>query len=293
MRVLRVVGQRRGDHDFLLAVLHARHVLDVGRATVADAALGLRRARPHAVVGGHAVAVGHALLDLADVLVAQLEVGRDHFGQVQEVGEDRINLVGFQRFWRRPWHRALDVVEQRRHGRHLHQRRALREGAGDQRLDPTGLDVLQRGATDERREHLVGLAEHAVATGAVGFPQRDAVVDIAAPLGQAGEVRAHIDVPGLHFGRRGLATDAGVAIPGRGRGRGARQEQRNQRLREPGHCSPPRIRPPSRTGWRCCDRWTWCRAPRATGHSSAARSRSRRPHATAGSPACRPTPSRC
>ena len=293
MGVLRVVGQRRGDHDFLLAVLHARHVLDVGCAAVTDAALGLRGARPHAVVGGHAVAVGHALLHFADVLVAQLEIGRHHFGQVQQVGKDRVDLVRIERLGRRPRHRALDVIEQRRHRRHLHQRRALREGACDQRLDPTGLDVLQRGATDERREHLVGLAERAVATGAVGFPQRDAVVDIAAPLGQAGEVRAHVDVPRLHFGRRGLATDAGIALPGRGRGRGARQEQRNQRLREPGHCSPPRIRPPSRTGWRCCDRWTWCRALRAIGHSSAARSRFRRPHATAGSPACRPTPSRC
>ena len=53
----------------------------------------------------------------------------------------------------------------------------------------------------------------------------------------------------------------------------------------------PRFRRLSRTGWRCCDRWTWCRAPCAAGRRSAARSRFRRWPAIAGWPANRPIPS--
>src|SRR5690606_16845534 len=63
-----VLGQRRHQLDLFLAVTHAGDVLYIRDSPVANAALRCRGARPHAVVGGHAVAVWHALLHFADGL---------------------------------------------------------------------------------------------------------------------------------------------------------------------------------------------------------------------------------
>jgi hypothetical protein len=54
-------------------------------------------AGPQGVGGGHAVAVGHALLHFGDVLVGQREVVGHHVGQVEQEGGDGVDLVGLER----------------------------------------------------------------------------------------------------------------------------------------------------------------------------------------------------
>ena len=290
------VGQEGGDLRLGLAVRHAGHRLHVRLAG------GLQRlAWPHAVVQRHAVAVGHAGLDLGDVPVGHHEVVRQHPAHVQQIGRDGIDLVDLERLGLRPGHRTVDVVPQRRDGGHLHQRGATGIGRVGQPGDTAGLHVLGGGATHQRAEHLVGLAEHAVAVGALAFPDVLAHRDRAGALGQALEVGAHVDVPGGDFLRRGRAADAGQAGRLRQRGTGQRHQRGSDQTRSDhgltitraGHSSPPRFPAPARSGRRCCGRSSACRGRRAAACRSAAHSRCRRWPGSGSAPACRPRPSRC
>ncbi|MCY1509017.1 hypothetical protein D9M68_433460 [compost metagenome] len=228
--------------------------------------------------GGAAVAVGHAGLHLADVLVGQREVVGHDAAEVQHVGGDGVHVVGRQRLGLVPRHGAVHVVPHGRQARDLHQRGAAREGRVFQARDVAALDVLGRGAADDRAEHLVRFAEHAVARGALAFPQVLPARDGARAGRQALEVGTHVDVPRGHFLGRGVAADAGIACCLGLRPCGCtacENEQQQRALRKAGHSPPPRSPAPATTGWRCCDRSSACRAPRAAACSWAARSRCR------------------
>ena len=90
VRIARVspAGTRRAV-GFDRAVLHARRALHVGLARLA--------ARPHRVVGGHAVAVGQQRLRLGHGGVAEHEVVGHDAAEVEQEGGDGIDLVGRQR----------------------------------------------------------------------------------------------------------------------------------------------------------------------------------------------------
>ena len=260
-----VVGQERGHLRLGGAVGHARRRLHVGPAAVAHAL-----ARPQAMVGGLAVAVGQPRLGLGDGGVRQHEVVGHDAAHVQQVGGDGVDLFGAQRLGCRPGHGAVDVVPQRRDAGDLHQRGAARKAGVVEPRHTPGLDVVLGGAAHQGREHLVALAEDAVAGGALALPHIHALGHRAGALGQALEVRAHIDVPGLHLLGRGGAADAGVGRPAPGPPAGGSDQRQPQQhahgsLTTAGHSSPRRIPAPATTGWRCCGKSTGCRAPRAPG----------------------------
>ena len=198
VRVARKVGQERADGGLHRAVLHAGHVGHIALA------IGF----PQRLVEHHAVAVGHALLHIGNVLVAQGEIGRHHLGQAQDVGQHAIHLVGLERLGRVPGHGAVDVVPQGRDGGDLHHRGLLREGAARlQVLHPAALDVGLGGAAHDGGEHLVAFAKAAVAGGALSLPHTFTQGHAARAFGQALEVGAHVDVPGLHLGFGGVAAE--------------------------------------------------------------------------------------
>ncbi|MPM98809.1 hypothetical protein SDC9_145999 [bioreactor metagenome] len=230
-----VIGQGRTDLNLGLAVLHAGHVLHVRHAAVADATLLGRSAGPQAVVGGHAVAVGHQLLHFGDVLVREYEIGRNDFREIEEVGKDRIDFVRFQRFRFRPRHRPMNVIPERGNGRHLGEGRALWNAIGQETAySPIG-DVFLGRPADQRRKHLVRLTEGTMAGSAFFLEQVVATLHPTRALGQTLEIRTDIDIPGGHFGRCRLPAQTvgidGLRTPGR-----AEQSEREEGFREPEHC---------------------------------------------------------
>ena len=285
MGVARMVGQDGRHRGLGGALAHAGHGAHIGLSGLAHAS-----ARPQTMLGAHAIAVGHALLHLGHVLVGQREVVGHHAAQVEHEGGDRVDLVGLERLGRRPRHRAVDVVPQRGQRSHLHQRGAAGKGGVGQARHTAGADVVLGRAADQGREHFIALAKDAMTRRALGFPHVLALGHRAGALGQALEVGAHVDVPGLDFLGRGGAADAGVG--GRLRGGQARtQQQRDgQPFTKAEHCAPPRLSAPARSGWSGCDKSTGCRAPRATGGRSAAHNRFRQWRGFAAAPVCHPRP---
>ncbi|MCY1548475.1 hypothetical protein D9M68_845900 [compost metagenome] len=161
-------------------------------------------------------------MHLGNVLVGQRVVGRHDLCQAQQIGQDTVDLVGLEGLGRVPGHGAVDVVEQRGDGCHLHDGRLLGHDALAlfQALDASGLDVVFRGAANDGREHLVGLTERAVAGSALALPHRLAQRDTARTGRQTFEVRTHIDVPGLHLGGSGVTAHV---VPRRGLRKGRTQ----------------------------------------------------------------------
>ena len=284
-----MVRQEGGHLGLTRAVLHAGHRLHVRLAAIAHAS-----ARPQTMVGRHAVAVGHALLGLGHGGVRQHKVIRHDARQVEQIVHHAVDLVGGQGLGRIPGHGPVHVVPDRRDGGHLHEGRAAREALVVQPGHVAGLDVLGRHPADQRREDLVAFAEHAMTGGAVALPDVLATRHRARALGQAQEVRPHVDVPSRHLLGRGLAADAGVAGglgPGRGHADPCQQRRSQQAIKRAGHSSPPRSPAPARSGWRCCGKSSGCRAPRAVGRNWAAHSRFRPSRGSAPGPVCRPRPS--
>ena len=244
------------------------------------------------MIGCRAVAVGQQLLNLGDVLVRQGEVVRNDAAQVEDVAGDGVHLFRGQRLGCRPRHRAVDVVPQRRDGRHLHQRGATRVAAVVQARSMTGLDVVLRRAADDGGEDFVALAEGAVTGGALAFPDLHALGDRTRALRKSLEIGPHVDVPRQQLLRSGSTPHArircrlGLRRCRPEHGCGDRQAKKVE------HSSPHRFPAPARSGRRCCDKPTLFRVRRAIAGSPAARSRCHPSHGSARGPACRPRPSR-
>ena len=246
----------------------------------------------------HAVAVGHARLRFHHVGVRQREIIRHDIAQVQDVRSDGVDLFGAQCLGCIPRHRAVDVVPQRGQGGDLHQGGALAAALGQAGGMP-GLDVLFDNAGRDRGEHFIRFAKHAVAGSAFALPYRLALGDAARALGQAFEIRAHVDVPGLDLGRCGGPANAlkrcGLVLLVRGglrqagqrqpKGRSGAQRQSaspalvaapdavshpvsrhashhafHRAINQYGHCPPRHWRRHARFESHCCDKSMPCRA---------------------------------
>ena len=165
MRVARKVWKKRSNLDLGRTIPHACHIFHV--------ALAIHF--PQIFINGQAIAVRQACLHLRDVLVRQREIGGNDSAHVQDIGDNGIDLFSRQRFWRRPWHGAIDVVPKRGYFGKLHQRRATRRGMVRQRRNPPILNVSIGCAADNRRENFVRLAKRSVARRALVFPNRFAL----------------------------------------------------------------------------------------------------------------------
>ncbi|MPN06206.1 hypothetical protein SDC9_153462 [bioreactor metagenome] len=181
--------------------------------------------------GRHAIAVGQLLLYFGDIPVAEREVLGHHAAEVEQIGRDGIHLFGGQRLGRIPWHGTVDVVPHSGDGGHLHEGGATRKGRVLQTRGVAGLDILLGGAANQRTEHLVGFAKYAMAGCALGLPNRLALIHRARSFGQALEVGAHVDIPGLHFLGRGIAAHAGELLGCALRQRAACQRAAQQQRR--------------------------------------------------------------
>ena len=276
MGIARKVGQQRGHLRVGGAVGHASGVGGVG----AGGFSAPFPARPQGMVGLHAQAVGHALLHLGDVLVRQHKVLGHHLGQVEHESHHRIHLVGLERLGRVPGHGAVDVVPQGGQGGQLHHGGAAGVVVAGQIGHPTPRHIFRGDTAHHRIEHLVGLAKHPMARGALGLPHVLALGHRTRTFGQAFEIGTHIDVPSGNFARRGRAAQTGIGRSALRPGVHRQVQRANQRsggsFKPLGHFSPRRFLAPTTIEWRCCDKWIGCRAPCAVGHRWAGQNRCRR-----------------
>ena len=83
MGITRKVRQAGTQCQLGCTVFHTRNVLHV------PLAFHIPQGREHR----HAVAVGHALLNVRDVLVRQHVVGGHDIGQVKQISQNRIDVV--------------------------------------------------------------------------------------------------------------------------------------------------------------------------------------------------------
>ena len=185
----------------------------------------------------HAVAIGHASLHVADIFIGQREIIGHHAAQVQHEGGDCIDLVRCERLGLRPRHGAVNVVPQRGKRGQFHERGALRIGHLFQTGNAPGFDIFCRGAANERMEHVVGLAKHAVAGRTLRLPNLLALRDGARAVWQAFEIRAHVDVPRSYFLHGRHPADAGVSwvLLGHHNTGAADQRERHKRIKPPEH----------------------------------------------------------
>ena len=157
---------------------------------------------------GHAVAVGHALLNLGNVFVGQNEVRGNNLTQIQYVGSNRVDLFGSEGLGVGPWHGPVNVIPERRDRGHLHKGGSLWEIHSGQVGDTPRFDIGRSRSTCDGREDIGALAKHPMARSAFGLPNILAFCHRAGTCWQALEIRSDIDIPGFDLCRRGRAANA-------------------------------------------------------------------------------------
>src|SRR3569833_4498467 len=109
------------------------------------------------------------------------------------------------------------------------------------------LDIFFGYAANNRRKHLVRLAESAVAARAFPFPYLLAIRDCARSFRNSLEVRQTVDIPFGDFLVSRGTTDIGVFLRKCHRACGCKGNG-DDGVKQPGHSKPPLIQPLSRTG---------------------------------------------